>query len=85
MAQLGQFDLQLAFVSAGALGEDIEDKAGPVHDPALEQTLQVALLGRVRAWLKMTTSASSIWTWDAISSALPLPTKIWRWVRCDWW
>jgi hypothetical protein len=46
MAQLGQFDLQLAFVSAGALGEDIEDKAGPVHDPALEQTLQVALLGR---------------------------------------
>ena len=25
--------------------------------------------------MKMTTSASSIWTWDAISSALPLPTK----------
>ncbi len=45
MAQLGQFDLQLAFVSAGALGEDIEDKACSVHDPALEQTLQVALLG----------------------------------------
>lgn len=46
MAQLGQFDLQLAFVSTGTLSEDIEDQAGPVHYPALEQTLQVALLGR---------------------------------------
>ena len=33
-------------MGTGALGKDIEDQAGPVHYPALEQTLQVALLGR---------------------------------------
>ena len=84
MAQLGQFDLQLAFVSAGALGKDIEDKASPVHDPALEQTLQVALLGGVRAWLKMTTSASSIWTWDAIFRPAAADKNL-ALGAADWW
>ena len=44
--ELGQLDLQLAFETAGALREDIEDQAGTVDDPALELALEIALLAR---------------------------------------
>ncbi|MNF58916.1 hypothetical protein D3C84_404930 [compost metagenome] len=42
--ELGQFDLQLAFMGTGALGEDIEDQTGTVEHPTLEGALEVALL-----------------------------------------
>ena len=44
MAQLRQFDLQLAFVGARALGKDIQDKGGAVQYPALTAILDIALL-----------------------------------------
>ena len=44
--QLGQLDLQLAFVRAGALGEDVEDEPGAVDDAALGIFFQIALLHR---------------------------------------
>ncbi len=46
MIELSQLDLQLAFVGACALGEDIEDKTGTVEHTALERTFEVALLAR---------------------------------------
>ena len=45
MAQLREFDLELADVRARALGEDVEYEAGPVDDAAAERALEVALLG----------------------------------------
>ena len=42
--QLGELDLQLAFGAARALGEDVEDQAHAVDDPAFERALEVALL-----------------------------------------
>jgi hypothetical protein len=42
--QLGQFDLQLAFVAARAQGKDVEDQAGAIDDPATPAPFQVALL-----------------------------------------
>ena len=44
--ELRQFDLQLAFMAARALGEDVEDQPGAVDHAALEELLQVALLAR---------------------------------------
>jgi hypothetical protein len=41
-----RFDLQLAFVAAGALREDFKDEQGAVVHRTVEMTLQVALLGR---------------------------------------
>ena len=46
MGELGQFDLEFTLEGAGALGEDVENQAGAVQYPALEETLQVAFLGR---------------------------------------
>ena len=47
--QLREFDLQLAFVAARALREDVEDQPGAVDHAALEQLLEVAFLaGRQR-------------------------------------
>ncbi len=49
MLELGQFHLQLAFVAAGALGEDVQDQAGAIQHAAFQEFLQVALLaGRKR-------------------------------------
>ncbi len=50
MLELGELDLELALVAAGALGEDLEDEVGAVEDPhalaALGQgLLEVADLG----------------------------------------
>ena len=45
MLQLRQLDLELAFPSASALGEDIEDEGRPIQDLAVEDFLQVAALG----------------------------------------
>jgi hypothetical protein len=42
--ELGQFDLQLAFMRFGALREDVEDQAGPIDHATLQRLLQVALL-----------------------------------------
>ena len=47
VAQLGQLDLELAFVRPGPLGEDVEDELGPVDDLDLDLVLEVPLLGRV--------------------------------------
>ena len=46
MLQLGQLDLQLAFVALGAQREDIQDQRDPVDHAQVEQPFQVALLGR---------------------------------------
>ena len=47
--QLREFDLQLAFVAAGALREDIENEAGAVDHAPIQRLLQIALLrGRER-------------------------------------
>src|SRR5690606_22251572 len=42
--QLSQFDLQLAFMGAGALREDIKNQTGSIEHAAFERTLEVALL-----------------------------------------
>jgi hypothetical protein len=44
MLQLGEFDLQLAFMGTGALREDIENQTGTVEHAALQRALQIALL-----------------------------------------
>jgi hypothetical protein len=44
--ELRKLNLELAFVAARALGENIEDQAYAVHHAAAERTLQVALLDR---------------------------------------
>ena len=46
VAQLGQFDLEFALERACPLGEDVQDQPGTVDHPTLQQTLQIALLGR---------------------------------------
>ncbi|MNV68397.1 hypothetical protein D3C71_1612420 [compost metagenome] len=46
VAQLRQFHLQLAFVAARTLGEDIQDQPGTVDHAPLQEPLQVALLPR---------------------------------------
>ncbi len=46
--ELGQFDLQLALVTAGALGENVQDQAGTVDHAAAQDALQVALLDRAQ-------------------------------------
>jgi hypothetical protein len=43
--ELGELDLQLAFARLRTLGEDLEDQAGAVHDPALHLLFHVPLLG----------------------------------------
>src|SRR5206468_3789134 len=44
MLQLREFDLQLAFFGAGALGENVENERSPIDDLALEDILQIAAL-----------------------------------------
>lgn len=46
MLELSQFDLQLAFPGAGALGEDVQDEGGAIEDLAIEDLLEVAALRR---------------------------------------
>jgi hypothetical protein len=46
--QLRELDLQLAFVRACALREDIEDQAGAVDDAALGEFFEIALLHRAQ-------------------------------------
>ncbi len=48
MPQLRQLDLQLALVAVRTLGEDIQDQAGTVDHPALQEPFQVALLARAQ-------------------------------------
>ena len=43
--QQGQLDLQHSFPAGGVLGEDIEDQGFSIDDVALEDLLEVALLG----------------------------------------
>jgi hypothetical protein len=44
--QMREFDLQRAFLGAGAVAEDFQDQPGAVHDLGLEFLLQIALLNR---------------------------------------
>ena len=44
MFKLRQFDLQLAFMVFGALGEDIQNQTGAINHAALETLLQITLL-----------------------------------------
>ena len=44
--QLRELDLQLAFVAAGALREDIENEAGAIDHTPIQRLLQIALLRR---------------------------------------
>ena len=46
MAQLGQLDLQLTFMRAGALGKNIQDETSTVNDSAFAQALQITFLRR---------------------------------------
>ena len=46
MTQLRKLHLQLSLVTRGALREDVENQSGAVEHPALQQTLEVALLRR---------------------------------------
>jgi hypothetical protein len=48
VAQLGQFDFELALVGACALGEDVEDQRGAVQHPALARFLDIAFLDRAQ-------------------------------------
>ena len=43
--KLRQFDLQVAFVSAGAIGEDVQDQFRARHHPAAQAFFEIALLG----------------------------------------
>ena len=52
MAKLGQLYLQFTFVSAGALGEDIQDQTGTVNHTTFAQTLKVAFLSRRQGMVK---------------------------------
>ena len=42
--ELGQFDLELAFVRTRTLGEDVENQAGAIDHAALRQRFQIAFL-----------------------------------------
>lgn len=42
--KLREFDLQLAFASAGALGEDVENECGAIEDLGIENLFEVAAL-----------------------------------------
>ena len=46
--ELGQFDLQLAFVRSRALGEDVENQSGAIDHPAFGELLEIALLHRTQ-------------------------------------
>ncbi len=46
MLELGEFDLDLAFLRAGALRKDVEDECGAVEDLDVENLFQVAALRR---------------------------------------
>lgn len=46
--ELGQLDLQLAFVRAGTLREDVQNQASAVDDTTLGQFLKIALLHRTQ-------------------------------------
>ena len=49
VTQLRQLYLQLAFKAARALGENIQDQSGTIHNPALQERFQIALLTRRQA------------------------------------
>ena len=46
MLKLSEFHLQLAFVTMGALREDIENETDAVDDPAVQAFFEIALLRR---------------------------------------
>jgi hypothetical protein len=46
MFELSQLDLQLAFMTAGTLGKNIQNQASPVEHPALQGFFKIALLAR---------------------------------------
>jgi hypothetical protein len=73
--ELGQLDLQLAFVRTRALGEDVEDQAGAVDDAALGELLEVALLHRRERVVDQDQVGSSRWRSSRSCSALPVPMK----------
>jgi len=50
--QARQFDLQLAFMAARALGKNLENQQGAVVDRQAEHPLQIALLGRAQGLVK---------------------------------
>ncbi len=52
MPELGEFHLQLALEGARPLGEDVQDQAGPVQHPALEQPFQITLLAGTQAMVE---------------------------------
>ena len=71
-----QLDLQLAFVAARALGEDLEDQEGAVVDRQAELALEVALLRRAQRLVEEDfAGAGAVRPARLISSALPLPTN----------
>ena len=44
MIQLSQLNLQFPFGTLGSLGENVEDQAGTINNPALQDALKIALL-----------------------------------------
>jgi hypothetical protein len=43
--QLGQLDLQFAFMAFGTEGKDVEDQCRSIDNPAVELAFKIALLG----------------------------------------
>jgi hypothetical protein len=49
MLQLRQFNLQFAFMGAGALGENVQNQAGPVEHATFQCTLEITFLAGGKA------------------------------------
>ena len=52
MFELSQLHLQLAFVAACTLGEDVENQPGTIEHPALQGFLQIAFLARTEGMIE---------------------------------
>ena len=71
MLQLGQFDLDLAFMALRALRKNIEDQAGAVDDTDLEHPFEIALLGRRQRMIEYHEIEMSVF--DRLGDFLRLP------------
>ena len=73
--ELRQLHFELAFMTARALREDVEDETGAIQHPALDELFEVALLRRRQRMIEQHQVGVVFGRHGRISSALPLPTK----------
>ena len=76
IVQLREFDLQLTFTGTGAPGEDIENDLRPVDHLALENPLEIPLLGRGEIAIDDDNSIDAAFTCAASSSTFPEPISV---------